>query len=121
MTVEIDPSLVSTPCVNEWRSAKAMFVDPIEPGRRYFSVELDCVSYTVVARDEDHLREIMPAVYAAQYGGEPDRTYEEALAEYGGLGIAEIEGTTTIWDDGRDGLQHPINTYALGMWASSEY
>ena len=93
----------------------------MEPGRRFFSVELDCVSYTVVARDEDHLREMMPAVYAAQFGDRPDKPYDEALTNYGGLLIREIEGSATIFDDERDGKQHPINTYALGMWASSEY
>ena len=96
-------------------------VDPSAPGRRYFSVELDCVSYTVVARDEAHVRALMPSIYAAMHGDVPDRSYEEVLADHGGLGITEIDGAKTIWDDGRDGLQHPINTYALGMWASSEY
>lgn len=96
------------------------FVDPMEPGRRFFSVELDCVSYTVVARDEDHLLELMPSIYLAQYG-DPDKPYEQAFIDHGGLLIRELDGSTTIWDDGRDGKQHPINTYALGTWASSEY
>lgn len=102
-----------------WKS----YVDPAEPGRRYFSIDFDCVSYTVVARDEAHVKEIFPGIYDALTGGAEyqDRSYTEAIADSGDPEITEIAGTTTIWCDQRDGLQHPINTYPLGTWASSEY
>ena len=95
----------------------------LEPDRRYFHVDLDCVGYTVVARDEAHVKELMPDIYFVQCTGgmgEPDKSYAEAVADYD-LFIREIPGESTIWDDGRDGLQHRIDTYPLGTWASSEY
>ena len=94
------------------------YVDPAAPGRRYFSIEHDCVSFTVVARDEEHAKEIFPGIYDQHSGGQ---RYQESVEECGEPIVTEIPGTTTIHDEGRDGLSHPINTYPVGSWASSEY
>ncbi len=109
----------------EGRTRWKDYVDPETPGRMYFSVEFDHVSYTIVAESEAAASAMMPGIYALMCGvvgdEKPDPTYEETLADWGDLEFIEIPGTTTIHDDGRDGLSHPINTYPLGTWASSEY
>lgn len=99
------------------------YVDPAEPGRRYFSIVHDHVSFTVVARDEAHAKEIFPGIYDAHTGGPKyqDRSYVESVDECGEPIVTEIDGAAAISDDGRDGLSHPINTYPIGTWASSEY
>lgn len=99
------------------------WTDPAEPGRRYFSVDFDSVSYTVVARDEAHVKELIPGIFDTHTGGAEyqDRSYAETVADSGAPEITETTGDTTIWCDERDGLQHPINTYPLGTWACSEY
>jgi len=92
----------------------------LELDRSFFSIAFDHISYTVVARDRAHALELMPEIVMAQYGG--DTSYAELLGNGADApDIREIPGETNIWDDGRDGKQHPINTYPLGTWASSEY
>ena len=120
-----DPEIDATPTPN-WTHGL------LEPDRRYFSVDLACVSFTVVARDEAHVRELMPEIWHMQICGGycaskgipqsecQETSYAEAQAEFG-IGIEEISGETTIVDDGRDGNKHRIDTYPLGTWASSEY
>jgi hypothetical protein len=126
MTIEIDAGLVADARALEAEDRKRWkdYVDPETPGRRYFHIDFDCVGYTIVAESEVAAKAMMPGIHALMCGcvGDetPDPTFEEALANHG-LDIAEIPGTATIWDDGRDGLQHPINTYPLGTWASTEY
>lgn len=121
MTVEIQTELAHE--IAERNTRWKNYVTPETPGRRYFSIEHDHVSYTVVARDEAHAKEDFRRIYDEHTGGAKyqDRSYDESVAECGEPLITEIPGTTTIWDDGRDALQHPINTYPLGTWASSEY
>lgn len=123
MTVEIETELATE--IAERNTRWNDYVPPETPGRRYFSIEHDCISYTVVAESEAAALAMMPGIHALMCGviGDqtPDPTWEETIADSGQPIIEEISGDTTIWDDGRDGLQHPINTYPLGTWASSEY
>lgn len=123
MNIEIDPELARE--IAERNTRWKDYVTPETPGRRYFSIEHDHVSYTVVAESEAAALAMMPGIHALMVGAvgdeKPDPTYEETVIECGEPIITEIPGTTTIHDDGRDGLSHPINTYPLGTWASSEY
>lgn len=130
MTIEVDAGFMrDTQAHHEaerdrW-TGDSRYVDPAEPGRRYFSVEHDCISYTLVAESEAAARAMMPGIHALMMGAvgdeKPDPTWEESVVDSGEPVITEILGTEMIWCDGRDGLQHAINTYALGAWASSEY
>lgn len=123
MTIEIEPELERE--IAERNTRWKDYVDPATPGRRYFSIEFDHVSYTLVAENEAAALAMMPGVYRLMNGcldhETPDPTFEETLADWGDIDVIEIPGSTTIHDDVRDGLSHPINTYPLGTWASSEY
>lgn len=123
MSIEIEPALAHE--IAERNTRWKDYVDPEVPGRRYFSIEHNCISYTIVAENERAALAMMPGIHALMCGAvgdeTPDPTWEETIAECGDPIIEEISGTATIVDDGRDGLSHPINTYPLGTWASSEY
>lgn len=123
MTVIVDPIEIEYALVQSTRWKD--YVAPESPGRRYFSIEFDHVSYTIVAESSAAAIAMMPGIYRLMHGcpdhQTPDPTFEETLADWGDIEAIEIPGTTTIHDDGRDGLQHPINTFPLGTWASSEY
>jgi len=91
--------------------------DNLEPDRKFWRVNFDNVTYIIVARDESHVREMLPGIVANI--SEPP--YQELLAEDGEPRIREVDGSTLIGDDDRDGKQHRIDTYPMGMWACSEY
>lgn len=110
MSVVVDQDLVESP--REWVAPS-----DLEPDRKFWRVHFDEVTYVIVARDESHVRDMLPEI-VAQISEPP---YQELLSEYGDPQIREVDGGLLIGDDDRDGKQHRIDTYPMGMWACSEY
>lgn len=86
--------------------------------RRFFDVDLG-ISYTICARDEAHVHQVLE---------EADGDYHCLMRELGGAIITELTpeqaATRTFWDESSDATPDkrvPVNTMKLGEWASSEY
>lgn len=84
----------------------------VRDARRWFDVEFG-IHYTICARDESHVMEVLEKA---------DNDYAETMRELGGGVITEIDpqavARRTFWEDGGE---LPLNTMALGDWASSEF
>lgn len=93
------------------------------PEKRYFHANYNHVSFSMIARDEDHARALVQQWFENCGDGEwqhareamdgaaielVERSPEEASAIYG-------------WDDARDGGKYPLTTFELGALLSSEY
>lgn len=84
--------------------------------KRFFDVDFG-IDYTICARDEGHVMEILR---------QADGDFEETLAELGGAAITELADhevwRRSFWNDGPDGMQRvPLVSMELGSFASSEF
>jgi hypothetical protein len=104
-----------------WRpfepSREAVELAAVAPeAKRFFDVDFG-IDYTMCARDEAHVLEILRRA---------DLDFEETLAELGGPVITEIPEhevwRRTFWYDGPEGMRRvPLVSMELGTYASSEF
>jgi len=94
--------------------------EPEAPMKRYFRIDFDCIRFSIVARDREHVVELLKEHYRTM-----DDNYEEQRAANGDPDIVELTteqaASHKLWDDARDGGLYPMTTFELGAVASSEY
>lgn len=88
--------------------------------RRYFTIEFDCISFSAIASDREHVIGLVKGWYR-----NGDDNYEEVRAEYGEPSIRELTAEEASqrngFDDARDGGSYPLTTFEMGALLSSEY
>jgi hypothetical protein len=93
------------------------------PVKRYFNVEFDCVSFTLVTDDPSKITDMIKQWYLN--AGETEAYFREKLAKHGDPCVVELTeeeaATKKGFDDRRGGGSYPINTFELGALLSSEY
>lgn len=92
-----------------------------QPEKRFWKVEFDCISFSMVARDREHVMELLRDYY--RNTGEVGEFEEKLAIEVPDICelTEEQAALVTPFDDRRDGKRYPLTTFELGAVASSEY
>lgn len=94
--------------------------DP-DPQRRYFTAEFDCISFSMVARDREHVMELLRDYYRnTGTVGEFEEKLASEIPDICEL-TEEQAALVTPFDDRRDGKRYPLTTFEMGALCSSEY
>lgn len=91
--------------------------------KRFWQVEFDFIGFHMVARDREHVMELLREYW--RNTGEGDGSFDERRAKTGEPEIVEITEEQAMlvmpFDDARDGKRYPLTTFELGAVASTEY
>lgn len=127
---EGEPTVVLDPAIAAVIAAEIATFPPADPGtQRYFYCDDGDISYTVVARDLDHARELLLA--SGMEATNPDTgdsfPWKDATwLEWGEYTAPERIAKIRVHDDDRrgsgpDGKGWPIDTFRPGDWFCSEW